>query len=184
VRFNVPNPISTERLILRAPRPDDAPALNEAILETWEQLNRWMPWAVQKPSLQASAEVCMRMAQHWSDLRDFPLFGFEQASGRFILAGGCHLKDPEVPLFEIGYWCRASDQGRGYVTEAVQAITRVAFDEVGAKRIEIRCDGDNTSSAAVARRCGFRLEAELVNGRRNVFGTLANTLIFSQTRPD
>ncbi len=34
---------------------------------------------------------------------------------------------PKVRRFELGYWCRTRHQGRGFVTEAVRALTRFAF---------------------------------------------------------
>ena len=178
----MPTLIQSERLLIRAPRPEDAPALNEAILETFDELYRWMPWARQRPTIEDSLEVCTRMAGNWADLKDFPLFAFEKQSGRFILASGCHARDPDVPSVEIGYWCRKSEQGKGYVTETVLAVTDVAFGQVGAKRIEIRCDSDNVKSAEVARRCGYILDAEFKNSRRNVLGELGSTPIFSQIR--
>ncbi|MEZ0325412.1 MAG: GNAT family N-acetyltransferase [Fimbriimonas sp.] len=182
--FDVPSSILTDRLELRAPRVEDAAAVNEAILETFDQLHRWLPWALHPPSLEETIEVCTRMAEKWSERKDFPLFGFERASGRFVLGAGLHRWDFAVPSFEIGYWCRKTAQGKGYVKEAVLAITKMGFEVVHANRIEIRCDAENNASAAVARACGFELEGALVNHRRNVHGNLNNTLIFAQVRND
>jgi RimJ/RimL family protein N-acetyltransferase len=178
-----PTPILTERLILRAPKPTDALELNAAVLETFEQLQRWMPWAQTPPSLADSVEVCTRMADRWQEMTDFPLFGFHSETGHFVLGSGCHRFNREVPSMEIGYWCRRSEQGKGFVQEAVHAITSAGF-EWGMRRIEIRCDSDNDKSRAVAERCGFALEAELKNARRNMRGELGNTLIFVKTRDD
>ena len=63
--------------------------------------------------------------------------------------------DWEVPKFEIGYWCRTSFTGRGYITEAVRGITAFAFEALGARRVEIRCDSRNHPSVRVAQRAGF-----------------------------
>ena len=84
-----------------------------------------------------------------------------------------------MPKFEIGYWCRTGMTGRGYTTEAVRGIAAFAFDALGAKRVEIRCDPLNRLSARVAERAGFHLEGELRNDALGTDGTLRNTLVFS-----
>ncbi|MGH3087678.1 MAG: GNAT family N-acetyltransferase, partial [Rubrobacteraceae bacterium] len=87
--------------------------------------------------------------------------------------------DWDVPRFEIGYWLRTSFTGKGYMTEAVKGIAAFAFDELGAQRVEIKCDPLNEKSVRVAKRCGFRLEAELRNNERSPSGELRNTLVYS-----
>lgn len=81
--------------------------------------------------------------------------------------------------FEIGYWCCLPHQGCGYVTEAVRALTRVGFEQMGANRIEIRCDPRNARSRHVAERAGYKLEAELRHEQVGPDGALRNTLIYA-----
>jgi RimJ/RimL family protein N-acetyltransferase len=85
-----------------------------------------------------------------------------------------------VPKFEIGYWCRTGHTGHGYITEAVKAITTLAIDTLGARRVEIRCDPTNHKSASVAKRAGFQLEATLHNNELGTDGNPRDTLIFSR----
>jgi RimJ/RimL family protein N-acetyltransferase len=92
---------------------------------------------------------------------------------------GLHRIDWSVPRFEIGYWCRTGFAGHGYITEAVRGITRLAFDHLGARRLEIRSDPLNRRSASVAERVGFRLEGELRNAELGADGEPRNTLVFS-----
>ena len=87
-----------------------------------------------------------------------------------------------VPKFEIGYWCRTGHTGHGYITEAVKAITSLAIDTLGARRVEIRCDPSNLKSARVAERAGFTLEATLHNNELGTDGTPWNTLIYTQLK--
>ena len=88
---------------------------------------------------------------------------FLKGTGTLVGSSGLHRIDWEVPKFEIGYWCRTGFTGRGYVTEAVRGISAFAFDVLGARRVEIRCDSRNLPSARGAERAGFRLEGELRN---------------------
>jgi RimJ/RimL family protein N-acetyltransferase len=176
-----PSPLETRRLILRAPQPSDAEALNEAIQETFEQLRQWMPWSKERQTLEESIEFCRRMSENFAAGKDFAIFAFDR-TGRFVLATGCHPRNLDVPSFEIGYWCRATEQGHGYAREAVTAVKEAAFDVLGAKRIEIRCDERNLASRSVAQRCGFELNATFKNECRNHFGALRTTLVYSLTQ--
>jgi hypothetical protein len=72
-------------------------------------------------------------------------------------AGSC----PICYGLEIGYWIRADSIKRGYATETAAALTRVAVETDGIRRVEIRCDVDNLPSAAIPRKLGFTLEAIL-----------------------
>ena len=72
--------------------------------------------------------------------------------------------------------------GRGYATEAVRGIA--AFDALAARRVEIRCEPLNRSSARVAERAGFRLEGQLPNDAVGADGATRSTLVFAMTRED
>ncbi|NIS80508.1 MAG: GNAT family N-acetyltransferase [Anaerolineales bacterium] len=69
-------------------------------------------------------------------------------------------------------------QRKGLATEAVQALTIIAFEEMEAKRVEIRSDARNLPSRRVAERAGYWLEAELHSDDRANDGSLRDTLIY------
>lgn len=85
-----------------------------------------------------------------------------------------------MPSYEIGYWCRSSLVGQGLVLEAVQAMVRAGLEDLGANRLEIRCDARNTRSLRVAERAGFTLEATLKHERRANDGSLSDTLVYAR----
>lgn len=98
-----------------------------------------------------------------------------------------HPREPDgwdVPAFSIGYWVRASEQGRGYVTEAVRTLTAYVFEVLRAQRIEIVCDARNTRSIAVAERVGFVREGRLRNLWRRADGTLPDEVVYALTPAD
>ncbi|MDP9868402.1 MULTISPECIES: GNAT family N-acetyltransferase [Streptosporangium] len=63
---------------------------------------------------------------------------------------------------EIGYLFHPDHHGRGYATEAAQALLELGFDGLDLHRITGRLDGRNTASARVLERAGMRREAHLV----------------------
>jgi RimJ/RimL family protein N-acetyltransferase len=178
-RRHCPPRIETERLILRVPSVFDAPAANAAQRESFADLQRWMKWATTPISLEETTTYARMASEVFGSGEDFALWAFLKGADEFVLACGLHHCDWEVPKFEIGYWCRTSYQGHGYVTEAVRALTRVGFEQLGANRLEIRCDERNSRSRRVAERAGYRLEAKLKNDSRAPDGALRNTLIYA-----
>lgn len=49
--LDFPDHFETERLLIRAPRAGDGPAICEAVLETLDDLRQWMPWALQEQTV-------------------------------------------------------------------------------------------------------------------------------------
>jgi RimJ/RimL family protein N-acetyltransferase len=110
---------------------------------------------------------------------DLPLFMRLRDTGEFVGASGMHRIDWQVPRFEIGYWCRTSLVDKGYIGEAVEAITRFAFENLHAAQVEIRTDIQNTRSLRVAERLGFRLEGIMRRDTRTPQGALRDTRLYS-----
>lgn len=179
-----PDCIETSRLLIRVPSPGGGAQLNEAIVESIDDLRVWMPWAQEIPTLEESEEYCRRARAKFVAREDMglQLWLRDESGAQSTLVGGSglHPRDWNVPSFEIGYWCRTKFQGQGYISEAVQAITRFGFEVAQAKRLFIRCDSDNTRSRRVAQRCGFQFEGELRNDGASADGkSVRNTLYFS-----
>ena len=172
--------------MLRAPRPGDGAALNAAVLDSLDALRPWMPWAQTAPTLEAS-EAVAREAHGKFLLRSDLVFSLwlHDGQGRetqLVGGSGLHRIDWSVPRFEIGYWCRSGHTGQGLVTEAVRALSRMAFDQLQAQRVEIRMDERNTASWRVAERAGFTLEGVLRNEARDVAGGVRNTRVYARVR--
>ena len=104
---------------------------------------------------------------------------FRASDSEFIGGTGFPRLDWTVPRFEIGYWCRTSCVGHGYVAEAVAAETRLAFASFGARRVEVRIDERNAKSRRVAERLGFEIEGRLRRDSLAPDGSARNTLIYS-----
>ncbi|HEV7651592.1 MAG TPA: GNAT family protein [Actinophytocola sp.] len=79
---------------------------------------------------------------------------------------------------EIGYVLHPGRQGRGLATEAVPAMFRLGFDELGLHRIFGRCSARNAASARLVGRLGMRREAHL-RGSRWVKGEWRDELVYA-----
>ena len=170
ILIDVPIPIVTDRLILRPPMAGDGVALQEAKLETREQLYQWMIWAKEKDSVAESEITCREAYAKFIAREDMMMFAFDKATSKFIGSSGIHRFDWSVRRFELGYWVRKSEQGKGYATEIANALTRYAFGALNARAVMIGHADGNKASKHIIQKLGFEFEGtakfteELPNG--------------------
>ena len=176
---DVPEQIDTDRLLIRPPRLGDGAGINVAIRESFDELKPWMPWAQEIPSVEQSEIFARESAARFARREDLPLLLFERGSGELVGASGLHRIDWSVPSFEVGYWCRTSCTGRGYISEAVRGICRMAFTSLSATRFEARMDDGNERSWRIAERLGFTLEGILRRDTRAPSGEVRDTRVYS-----
>ena len=180
--LDIPTSLESERLIIRAPRLDDGPLMNQAVCESLEELKPWMIWAQTAPTLEQSMVQIRKSHIEFLSREDLQLLLFCKETNQLVGSSGLHRIDWDVKKFEIGYWVHSSFAKQGYITEAVNAITNFAIEQLQANRIEIRCDEKNVPSARVAKRCSFTLEGILRNDSLSADGQLRNTKVFSKVR--
>lgn len=183
--IDLPTHIETPRLLLRPPRIDEGKVLNTAILESFELLNKYMSWATDKPSLEESETVVKREAQNWILKRktdpELMLFILDKNTNDLIGVTGFHGIDWDVPCAETGYWVRQKYSGQGYITEAINAITRYAFDVLKVRRLAITCDTDNERSKKIPERLGYRFESIMKSNRiKPISGEITDTLVYAR----
>jgi RimJ/RimL family protein N-acetyltransferase len=177
-------PRETDRLVIRPPDPANAPAVQEAVEESFNDLHPWMPWANHLQTLDETSAYLRRAYTAFLSGEDFAVSVFLKETGQFVLGSGLHPRNWDVPRFEIGYWCRSSMQGNGFATETAAFLARTAFAEMGARKVEIRCDSRNRASRRVAELAGFHLEAELHCDDRANDGSLADTVVYAMLAGD
>lgn len=180
--LDLPERLETGRLFLRPPLPGDGPAVNEAIVETIDALQKWMPWATPAPTADQTEEWCRKSYADFVARRQLPLLMFLRDGGWFAGSVGVPRLDWKVPRFEIGYWVRRRFEGQGYVTEAVAELTRFCFEQLSARRVDIQMDDRNERSWRVAERLGFELEGVHRHDERAPDGRLRDTRVYAKVR--
>jgi RimJ/RimL family protein N-acetyltransferase len=182
---DIPEQFETERLVVRCPRAGDGRAVHEAVVETLAELRAWpasLPWSLAEPSVDASELFCREGQVDFLARRQLPMLLFLKDGNVYVGGSGLHSVDWSVPRFEIGYWCRRRYQGRGLVTEAVAAITGLAFTTLGARRVASLPDERNVASRRVVERAGYTLEGVMRHERMTPDGEPCNTCLYAATR--
>ena len=154
-------PVRSERLLLRPLAAGDAGAM--VAYRGREDVCRYVPFEPMSRD-----DIIERIAGMWArtELTDEgqSLTLGAQVGDTGELAG-------DVVLFwhsrahaggELGYVFAPALGGRGYATEAANAMLRLGFEELGLHRIVARIDERNAPSVRLARRLGMRQEARLV----------------------
>lgn len=113
-----------------------------------------------------------------NDRDEYKFLIIERKSDELLGCTSLFIRNQAIPYVEIGYWLATNALGKGIMPEACKLATKIASDFLHAKRIEIRVAGRNVRSQSVALKCGFKLEARLVNERLDSMGMTDDTLIY------
>ncbi len=151
-------PIETERLLLRDFREDDFDSIHA--YATDPEVVRYMTWGPN--TLEITREVLDRNLERqktWPR-EDLSLAVEVKATSEMI--GGISLHDANSDNSAFGYCYSRDAWGKGYGTEAAQALARIAFTELGHHRIWATCDARNHGSYAIMEKVGMRREGHLL----------------------
>lgn len=151
-------PVS-EHILLRTFDEKDVNPFYEIIKQERDYLRPWISWI---DRIQTRIDVLDFIEQGHQKIRDQQALPMLIVAGDTILGGiGMHSWNHELRLAKIGYWLRASAQGKGLMMQAAYAFLKYLFKEVGLHKVELEYFPENTKSAALAKRLGFTVEAHL-----------------------
>jgi len=147
----LPVNLNTERLLLRAPVPEDAAQIFHSYARSPE-VSRYMMWRPhsQLATVEAFVGECVAAFQSGARL---PYI--------LTLAG-----DPQTPIgmlearpaghkVELGYVLAPSFWGRGFMPEAISALTNETLAEPSFFRVQAFCDVENVNSQRALEKSAF-----------------------------
>jgi RimJ/RimL family protein N-acetyltransferase len=138
--------LETERLVLRAPRPQDAEALARLINDRRIAVNTAR---VPYPYSVEDAEQFIAAVNRRDGEVAF-LITLDDA-----LIGGCGVARSDSGP-ELGYWVGVPFWGQGFATEAARAVIDYAFGSLGHDVLEAGARVSNPASRRVLEKCGFQ----------------------------
>ena len=98
------------------------------------------------------------------------------------MAGGCGIvKCKDEHIAELGYFIGEEYWGKGITPKAVEQLERIAFRELGFKRLEIVVHVDNKASRRVAEKSGYELEG-ICKKRIELNGRYHDACLYSKVR--
>ena len=139
--------LETERLVLRAPRLEDAKAVvalasdrrvaeNTARIPHPYRMSDALEWITSVTAEEGKQTFLITLA------------------GAPIGVCGIDLREASTP--ELGYWIGAPHWGQGYATEAARAVIDHAFTDLGHEALQAGARVSNPASRRVLEKCGFQ----------------------------
>ena len=150
-------PVRTARLSLRRASTADLDA-------TWrfrqlDEVNRWMTSApTSREDYRLKFEDPERLAKTLVIELDGEVIGDLMVAIEDAWAQSEVATQARGVQAELGWCLDPEHQGRGYATEAVTALMRLCFDDLGLRRVTANCFADNEESWRLMERLGMRRE--------------------------
>jgi RimJ/RimL family protein N-acetyltransferase len=173
--------LNTQRLCLREFVPGDWRAVLSYHRDP--RYLRYYPWD-DRTEADARAFVGMFLLQPKEQpRRRFQLAIIRRSDASLIGNCGIRRKPDNDWEADIGYELAPDCWGQGFATEAARAMVDFGFRELGLHRISSWCIADNTASARVLERLGFRQEGRLRHNeyfKRQWWDTLLYALLVDE----
>ena len=156
------------RLLLRRAIAEDA----EPMFHNWasdEEVTKFLTWPPHK-DIGVSRNVIDGWIRGYERNDHYQWMIILKATNEPIGSISVVRQDDLVRKAEIGYCIGKAWWHKGIMTEALKAVIRFLFCEVGMERIEAKHDTRNHRSGAVMRKCGMRFEGTTRCSYRNGLG--------------
>lgn len=150
-----PYPLRTERLVLRVMRTTDAAVF--AAYRDDPEVARYQSWGL--PFTEQDALDLLRGQDGRDDVAPGEWTQLAVERDGELIGDVCAHLDDSCGVAEIGFTLVRSEQGRGYASEAAQALVRDLVERVGVGRVRGEVDPDNTASQRVLENVGLTYEA-------------------------
>lgn len=148
--------LETERLILRRFTVDDA----EAVFRNWAsdpEVTKFLMWSPHE-SVDASRAWCEENVASYAKDDYYSWAIVPKALGEPIGSIGVVNLDERIGMAHVGYCIGSAWWHQGYTSEALIAVVKFLFEEVGVNRIASRHDPRNPNSGKVMAKAGLRYE--------------------------
>lgn len=155
---NLPD-LETERLLLRRLRPDDAPDMFKYASDP--QVALYTTWEAHQSVEDSAAFIAAIMEGYGTDKPGSWTWGIVLKESNKLIGTLALWGAPQHARAEVGYAIGRPYWGRGLVAEAVIALLKLGFGQLGLNRIEARCMPQNVASARVMEKAGMSFEGVL-----------------------
>ena len=163
----------TERLLIRPFRENDAETFFACCQNP--NLGNNAGWAPHK-SIKESREILQNVFIGQEDIWAITLKDTRQLIGSIGIVPDPKRENPQVRM--LGYWLDEAHWGKGYMTEAVQAVLNYGFNELQLSLITANCYPHNKRSQQVLERNGFICEGVLHQAELTYNGNIYDHLCY------
>jgi ribosomal-protein-serine acetyltransferase len=165
--------METQRLYLRAYKAGDGPMYYAASMRNRGHLAEFESDNVMMhlKSKDHAEMVVRELAADWMAGSCFFIGIFDKANGEWcgqVYVGPTNWESLE---FTIGFVADVHCEGKGYISEAVNGVLEMLFEDLNAYLIKSECSENNIRSRRLLDRCGFRREGYVQEQGANADGS-------------
>jgi ribosomal-protein-alanine N-acetyltransferase len=157
--------LDTKRLVLRRFEIDDA----EYIFKNWandDEVTKYLTWSSHK-NIDETIEIRKKWMKEY-EKNDFYQWAIVLKEINEPIGSISVVKQSDdIKMVHIGYCIGKKWWNKGIVSEALNALIKFFFEEVGIKRIESRHDPNNPNSGKVRAKCGMKYEGHMRQADKN-----------------
>ena len=170
--------LETERLLLRPLAATDLKHMQRYSVR--EDFYRYLPLAVPTANSVADYLDSLLASDAIANRDEFQFAVEPKAVGHIVGSIRIRVRDAASAEADVGYGLDSQFGGRGFATEALQAVLRFGFEELGMHRIQATTDTRNERSWRLLERAGFRREGRM-RDQQCVRGTWQDSYLYALT---
>jgi RimJ/RimL family protein N-acetyltransferase len=170
--------LSDDRVLLRPFDERDSAGTHEAVMESFEELHRWMPWCHAKYGREDADAFTATQPHAWHEGSEYCFVIVDRRTDRRLGCCGLNRFDWLNLTANLGYWVRRTACRQGVATDATKLLLRFAFEQLGLQRVEIVAAKDNLASQRVAEKVGATREG-IARNRCRAAGVQQDAVVFS-----
>lgn len=178
---HLPERIEADRLYLKKLSLDLAEVMFKYVDEDRERLSQFLPWPKFVTTVQHEIDHINLTIEQWDQFKGYSYGIFTKDNDLYMGNVGIHAISWGWDRCEIGYWILGRHEGKGYMREAVKALTNI-LHEHGFNRVEIHCDPNNSKSSNIPRALGYKCEARLAQLVKDWDGKYRDMDIFAHLK--
>jgi [ribosomal protein S5]-alanine N-acetyltransferase len=177
--------VETERMTLRLPEHGDWRQWSDLREASAEFLIKWEPvWANDHLTRRAFTNRVYWAQRAEAQGQALPMLMIRREDNQLLGALTLdNIRRGPSQTGTFGYWIGAPFARRGYMREAIVALTHHAFTRMDLSRLEAACLPENLASRGVLEKCGFKYEG-VAQSYLQINGRWRNHVLYANLRGD
>jgi RimJ/RimL family protein N-acetyltransferase len=183
--YNIDTALLSPRTVIRRFREGEGSALFHLIENNNYRINNLLPGTLDVVNNREAAEGYVReKIAAWLQQREFCFGVWDNKQAQLIGFIKIYHLDWRVPAADITFFIDREFEGKGIMTEVVQAVMRFAFSQLQIEKLRLRTSTENYPTQRLARKCAFRREGDLRSEIRRPSGELMDVMLFGYTKSE
>jgi len=146
----------TNDLIIRPLLDQDQDTFEKELRDNINQIHTWLPWMDEKPNYDSVATLTQ---EYFTQAKTKAAFHYSVfRNDRFIGMCSLYQYDDKDKSAHLGYWSTHDERNEDYFIDAINALLRYSFKEIGIRSVEIPCVVGNFVAEKAAKLLNFKLQ--------------------------